>query len=303
MIGLLCAVAWVGLAQQTPDTNFAPRIEKPAFAAGKGPRVLIDEAHYNFHTVGGRYQSFAELLRRDGYRVAGSREAFGAETLRAADVLVVANALHKQNAREWKLPTPSAFTKEEIAAVVDWVRDGWALLLIADHMPFPGAAMELGKALGVTFVNSYARPRGPSGPAVFSKRRGMLKEHAVTAGVDQVATFTGSGFRLDRGGEPLLVFDGSFESWEVRQASRFPADTPRSPLDGWLQGAVLGLGKGRVAVFGEAAMFSAQLAGADKQPMGMNHPLAAQNPLLLRNLMRWLVRAEAVASNGSRVIR
>lgn len=303
MIGLLGAVLWVGLAQQTPDPNFAPRIEKPAFAEGKGPRVVIDEAHHNFHTVNGRYQSFATLLRRDGYRVAGSREAFRAETLRAADVLVVANALHRQNAREWKLPTPSAFTGEEIAAVVEWVRDGGSLLLIADHMPFPGAAMELGKALGVTFVNSYARPRGQSGPAVFSKHRGMLKEHAVTAGVDQVATFTGSAFRLDRGGDPLLVFDGNFDSWEVTQASRFPADTPRTPVEGWLQGALLGLGKGRVAVFGEAAMFSAQLSGPDKQPMGMNHPLAAQNPLLLRNLLRWLARAEAVASNGSRVIR
>ncbi|MBS1829865.1 MAG: DUF4350 domain-containing protein [Acidobacteria bacterium] len=303
MIALICALAWVGFAQQTPDPDFAPRIEKPAFAEGQGPRVLIDEAHYNFHTVDGRYQSFAEVLRRDGYRVAGSREAFKSETLRAADVLVVANALHKQNAREWKLPTPSAFTGEEIAAVMDWVREGGALLLIADHMPFPGAAMQLGKALGVTFLNGYARQRGQRGPSVFEKSRGMLKPHPVTAGVDRVATFTGSGFRLDQGGEPLLVFDESFESWDVKQASRFPADTPRSPLEGWLQGAALRFGKGRAAVFGEAAMFSAQLSGPDKQPMGMNHPLAAQNPLLLRNLMRWLARSEAVASNASRVIR
>ncbi|MFN7932647.1 MAG: DUF4350 domain-containing protein [Bryobacteraceae bacterium] len=304
MIPLLCAVAWVGLAQQIPDPNFAPRIEKPAFAAGKGPRVLIDEGHFNFHTVDGRYQTFADVLRRDGYRVVGLREAFRAETLGAADVLVVANALHKTNAREWKLPTPSAFTREEIAAVVEWVRKGGALLLIADHMPFPGAAMELGKALGVTFRNGYARVRGQRrGPDVFQRNNGMLKDHAVTAGVEQVATFTGSAFRLDKGGSALLEFDNNFELWEVTQASRFPPDTPRTALQGWLQGAVLDLGKGRVAVFGEAAMFSAQLAGEDKQPMGMNHPQAAQNPQLLRNLMRWLARAEAVASNGSRVIR
>jgi len=48
------------------------------------------------------------------------------------------------------------------------------------------------------------------------------------------------------------------------------------------------VGKGRVAVFGEAAMFSAQLAGPNKAPMGMNAPIAAQNPQFLLNVMHWL---------------
>lgn len=47
-------------------------------------------------------------------------------------------------------------------------------------------------------------------------------------------------------------------------------------------------GKGRVAVFGEAAMFSAQLAGPNKDPMGMNDPIASRNPQFLLNLMHWL---------------
>jgi len=285
----LCAAACVAFAQQVPDPDFAPAIDAPAFAEGKGPRVLVDEAHHNFHTASGRYATFANLLRRDGYRVSGLAHTFSAETLRDADVLVIANPLHAANANNWKLPTPSAFTPEEIAAVVTWVRNGGALLLIADHMPFPGAAMDLGKAIGVTFHNGYARPTpAKSGPAAFDRKSGMLREHAITKGVDRVATFTGSAFRLNGQGHPLLVFDASFHSWAVTQASRFPENTPRIPVEGWLQGAALSLGKGRVAVFGEAAMFSAQLAGPNKQPMGMNHPLAAQNPLLLRNVLRWL---------------
>ena len=48
------------------------------------------------------------------------------------------------------------------------------------------------------------------------------------------------------------------------------------------------VGKGRVAMFGEAAMFSAQVAGPERSPAGMNHPAAAQNARLLRNLVRWL---------------
>jgi hypothetical protein len=51
---------------------------------------------------------------------------------------------------------------------------------------------------------------------------------------------------------------------------------------------VLAFGRGRVAVFGEAAMFSAQLAGPERRPMGMNAPEAPQNPRFLLNLVRWL---------------
>lgn len=289
MLPLLGAMVCAAFAQQAPDTGFAPPIEEPAYQRGRGPRVAIDEAHHNFHTAAGRYGAFAGLLRRDGYRVTGWNRAFTATALRDTDVLVIANALNAGNVNNWTLPTPSAFTKEEIAAVVEWVRNGGSLLLIADHMPFPGAAMELGKALGVTFRNSYARSsKRRGGPDLFDRSSGALREHAITKGVDSVATFGGSAFRLDGAGDALLVLDDSFVSWEVKQASRFPEDTPRTPISGWLQGAAFPLGKGRVAVFGEAAMFSAQLAGPEKQPMGMNHPRAEQNPLLLRNLLRWL---------------
>jgi hypothetical protein len=50
------------------------------------------------------------------------------------------------------------------------------------------------------------------------------------------------------------------------------------------------VGKGRLAVFGEAGMFSAQLAGP-RQRMGMNAPGAEQNHQLLLNVMHWLSRA------------
>jgi hypothetical protein len=49
-------------------------------------------------------------------------------------------------------------------------------------------------------------------------------------------------------------------------------------------------GSGRVAVFGEAALFTAQsyvLDGVTRQ-MGMNHPSAAQNAQFVLNVMHWL---------------
>ena len=45
-----------------------------------------------------------------------------------------------------------------------------------------------------------------------------------------------------------------------------------------------------MVAFGEAALFSAQLAGPEHRPMGMNHPDAVQNAQLLLNIVHWLDR-------------
>ena len=51
------------------------------------------------------------------------------------------------------------------------------------------------------------------------------------------------------------------------------------------------VGSGRAAFFGEAAMFSAQVAGPSRRPMGMNAPGAEQNHRFVLNVMRWLMGA------------
>ncbi|TPW09451.1 MAG: hypothetical protein FD129_2204, partial [bacterium] len=133
-------------AQQVADTLWAPPGLVPAWARDSGPRVAIDAAHFNFHTVDGRYRPFADLLRRDGCRVTGSDREFSAEALGGIDILVIANALNRRNAEDWSLPTPPAFSAAEVEAVREWVRGGGSLLLIADHMPFPGGASSLAAA-------------------------------------------------------------------------------------------------------------------------------------------------------------
>ena len=284
-------------AQQVADNAFAPPIAHPAFAAATGPVVAIDEAHHNFHTATGRYQPFAELLRRDGFRVGASASAFTAEALRDVRILVIANALHERNREDWTLPTPSAFTTGEIGVVRAWVAGGGSLLLIADHMPMAGAAQALGAAFGITWHNGFATAPGASGPFIF-RRDGQqqLALHAITDGrtsgerVTAIATFTGSAFQAGEGWTPLLTLAPHIVSLAPQEAWAFTPDTPRQPVGGWLQGAVLALGQGRVAVFGEAAMFTAQLGGPQRQPMGMNAPGAEENPQFLLHVMRWLAR-------------
>ncbi len=52
---------------RTVDLAFQPEIKNPAYPPGKGPVILVDEAHNNFHTAVGTYIPFASLLKRDGY--------------------------------------------------------------------------------------------------------------------------------------------------------------------------------------------------------------------------------------------
>lgn len=284
-----------GVAQQVPDSSFRVPIEYPAYAVGAGPLVLIDEGHCNFHTAGGRYYPFAELLRRDGYVVRPSPSPFEREWLSTADILVIANAVAERNCEDWTLPTPSAFTAAEIAAVRDWVYGGGSLLLIVDHMPHPGNASDLATTLGITFNNGFTFDERDR-PIGYMARRadGSLVPHAILEGrgaaerIDSVSVGVGSAFVGGSTLEPLIQLGPSVFSLMPRVAWEFDDDTPRMELEGWLQAGVQEFGEGRVAVFGEAAMLTAQLVGPDRRPMGMNSPEAKQNPQFLLNVVRWL---------------
>jgi hypothetical protein len=295
------AAAGIAPAQQVPDLAYNPPLPRPAYESQKGPRVAIDEAHHNFHTAGGRYKPFAELLRRDGYRVDGLEKPATGGLLKAVDVLVIANPLHERNVNDWSLPTPSSFAPDEIAAIRSWVEEGGSLFLIADHMPFAGAASDLASAFGVEFSNGFAVSMPAQQPTMLTFGHGAgLKECAVAQGrgddekVTQAVTFTGSAFRPPQHATAVLEFGADFVSLTPKKAWEFTAQTPREPLEGWCQGAVFEVGMGRVAVFGEAAMFTAQLAGPRKQRVGMNAPEAKQNHQLLLNVMHWLTRANGM---------
>ena len=280
------------VAQQEADTAFAPRIDRPAYPAGHGPVVAIDEGHRNFHTAGGRYRPFAETLRRDGYAVRSAKGRVGRSSLADVRVLVVANALGE--VREGEDTSGSAFSPAEIGRVRSWVERGGSLLLIADHMPFPGAARTLAAAFGFELTDGFAVPAsGEPAAIVFSRSAGTLGDHPIAAGrtpeerVDSAVSFTGEAF-TGVGAVPILVLPPGTLNLLPRKPWEFDSTTVRRPAEGWWQGAVKEVGKGRVAMFGEAAMFTAQVAGPDRYAVGMNHTAAGQNLRLLRNLFRWL---------------
>lgn len=285
-------------AQQVPDLDADIRVETPAYAAGEGPMLMIDGAHNNFHTAKGGFAPFAALAINDGYRVASLNAAITPERLAKAELLVIANPLAQANVGNWRLPTPSAFTEAEIAAVRAWVEGGGSLLLIADHMPFAGAASDLALAFGFRFDNGFARDR-QRGPERFSRDNGRLPDSVIARGeakgepVTRILSFTGSSFTAPAGAVPVIMLDDGWTILTPEVAWEFDGDThSRRASAADLRGAVLEVGDGRVAVFAEAAMFTAQRAGPNRRPMGFNADGAEQNKQFILNLLHWLSRAE-----------
>ena len=305
------AGAAVAFGQQVPDPNFPVKVATPAYATNH-PRVLFDEAHFNVHTTKGSYQSFAELVTNDGYQVTPNEKPFDAKTLAGADILVIANA--RGAARPSELP---AFTEPECDAVRDWVRAGGNLLLVVDHYPTGHAVDSLARRLGVNLSKGtttdpdHAAPEaGGMGTLLFARTNQLLADHAITRGrseterVNRVITFTGQSLKGPEGSVAFLkladtAVDRLPTAGTQGQAPLRPQARRRAPgaadggqtvsAAGRAQGVALTFGQGRVVVLGEASQLSAQLAGSQNRPMGMNFP-GTDNRQMALNIMHWLSR-------------
>ena len=286
-------------AQQIGDHTYVPPIGEQAFEEGAGPVVVIDEAHNNYHTAEGRYKTFAEFLRGHGCMVLPGTQPLSLPVLSSADIYVISNALPERNIEDWSLPIDNAFTTEEVDALALWVREGGSLFLIADHMPMPGAIDSLALRFDIHFSNGFALFEGKPGRGMmFTRMHETLRPHWITdtpvdgMSIDSVVTFTGSAFRVKAEHAPLLVFGGRMFSVEPEVAWEFDENTKRVNVEAWRQGAALTFGKGRIVVFGEAAMFSAQVSGERRMPVGMNAPEGKKNAPLLVNIIRWLAKVD-----------
>jgi hypothetical protein len=301
--GVIFALLWVGACahpQQAADRTADVTVTRPMFARGQGPVVAIDEAHNNFHTLEGRYAPFAAVLANDGYRVTAFNSQITGSALRNVGVLVIANPLAAENVGRWRLPTPPAYTKDEASVLRTWVEQGGSLLLIIDHMPFPGAAGSLAQAFGFDFDNSHAVFDDSEGPERFTAASGLLARNEITQGrgpdtaVTEVRSFSGSSFRAPQKAIPLVRLDGRWSVLTPEEAWKFTAQTPQRPATtNDLRGAALKVGRGRVIVMSEAAMFTAQIGHGE--PIGFSAPTASQNKQFLLNLLHWLSEPRAVA--------
>jgi len=281
----------IGL-QQVADEGFDAKVARPAYTA-KHPKVLIDEAHNNFHTATGRYKIFATLIANDGYAVAQGKEKFDAQALKGCDILVISNALGAAQLGDPGSDNP-AFTEAECDVVRDWVKSGGSLLLIADHAPIGGANEILGKRFGIemsklhTLDTAHAdlKDGGNDGWLIFSRANGLLGDHPITRGrndaekVNSVTTFMGQSLKGPGEGAPFLKLADTAGDVDVKTQKEVSAA-------GRAQGIALAFGKGKIVVLGEAAMMTAQLGGPNKLKFGMNRE-GNDNKQLALNIMHWL---------------
>jgi hypothetical protein len=296
ILSLIVAASTLSIsrAQQVADPNFNTKVDRPAYKK-KGPKVLFDEAHNNFHTASGRYKPFADLITSDGYEVTPNKEKFSAATLKGFKILVIANAM---GAAQMNIPAASdpAFTAEECDAVRDWVKQGGALLLVADHAPVGGATQILGERFGINMSKQYTadeqnfeKDTQNPGFIVYTRESGRLVDHAITRGrgsaerVNKVIAFTGQSLK---GPTDSIAFMKLADT--AQDLMPGPNSKPVSAA-GRSQGIAMNFGKGRAVFLGEAAMLSAQLAGPNQAKFGMNRP-GIDNRQLALNIMHWLSR-------------
>ena len=277
---------------QPADSVYDATVARPSFSTNGGPVVAIDEAHSNFHTMRGRYRPFSELLRNDGFRVVANTAPFTPASLQSMTVLVIANAL----------ATPgraaidgTAFTFDEETALYEWVRRGGRLLLVADHEPMGSVAKRLAQRFGVDMSTGRTHDdphsdwtSGSPTWLVFQRDSGaLIGEHPITAGRDnseriqRVVTFTGQSLKGPPGSIALLsLASGAMDRIEGKDV----------PADGRAQGIAMQVGAGRLVVFGEAAMLTAQIGSSPGQPdlrFGFTWPRNDDRQLVL-NTVRWL---------------
>lgn len=282
----------VSRAQQIADPNFDARVAHPAYAKN-GPKVLFDEAHNNFHTAGGRYKPFADLITNDGYQVTPNKQKFSADVLKGFDLLVISNALGTERMNMPDASNP-AFTDAECDAVRDWVKAGGALLLIADHAPMGAANQIMGQRFGIDMSKmftvdeqNYDQESENPGFIVYTRESGRLADHAITRGrndserVAKIIAFTGQSLK---GPAESVAFMKLADTAQDRMPG--PDSKPVSAA-GRAQGIALKVGKGRALFLGEAAMLSAQLAGPNQMKFGMNRP-GIDNRQLALNIVHWL---------------
>ena len=270
-------------------------IANPAYPDGTGPSIYLDEGHYNRHTYEGlgSYIPFKDVLIKDGYQIISFQDQFTDTSLQNVQLLVIPCAQDVRNLEpNWENPVYSAFNESEIATIKNWVENGGSLFLIVDHHPFAGASKDLAIEFGFELFNGHAEDFGEELIDIFYRANGTLDNNVITNGrditeeVDSIKTFAGAALKIPDDGSPILTFDGDWEQWLPEVAWDF-SNIESESIEGLSQGAFKTFGNGKIVVFGDASMFTAQDKGGNWL-IGFINRNAKYNHKLLLNIIHWL---------------
>ena len=251
-LGILVASALAGLSISAADPA-------PAF-------VLFDEAHgQRFRASGGGpldLSALSTVLASRGGTVRSGAQPFAAESLGRARVVILSGPFQPLSAAE-------------VESVAAWVDRGGALAVMI-HVEPP--LRDLLHRFGVSVSNGVIREKqGVIGGEPLNFRVSRLKPHRVTAGLGGFAVY-GAWALLPTLSDISTVAETGPMAWVDLNGNRKldEGDVQQAfPL------AVAGShGRGRIAVFGDDAMFQNQFLKGD-------------NRRLAENLASWLLGDEA----------
>ena len=284
---LLCYAGYTYSQQQRPDLDFEINIKAPKYSGKTSALIGIDASHNNLHKIDAGFAPFAKLMRADGYELK-SVTKITKNNLKPLNTLIIVNPIHQYNIGNWKRPIVNAFSQQEIKILEEWVKKGGSLMVIADHMPYSGAANELAKAFGFSYEDGFVmNEKQIWPPETYSKKQGNLFETVLTKNIDSLAGFTGSGLRAPKGAVKIASFPKTHKLLIPEVAWQFENNTKRYDAKGLVMGAIKDYDKGKIAFFTEAAMFTAQIV-QDRFKVGFNSPRAPQNQQFVLNVMHWL---------------
>jgi hypothetical protein len=277
------------LLYQIPDLSVLVPIKNPTYIE-KGPLILFDESHDNFHTANGGYKPFVQLLTADGYRFRSSSEELSEVCLATADVLIIANAIEP-------------LSDSEINAIVEWVKAGKSLLLISDHPPFASPMKGLCKRFGVNLSGAWTSDPAQKEPGArsstwirYRRSKGGLGEHPILEGrypgysterINVITSFTGQSIHSETGISLLKLSDQALD-YETREQSEKAVGGKSAA--GRAQAVAIEFGEGRIVVLAEAGMLTAQVLRFlffTIERFGFNRP-GNDNRQFALNIMHWL---------------
>ncbi|MFC2103742.1 hypothetical protein ACFLS4_00125 [Bacteroidota bacterium] len=194
------------------------------------------------------------------------QEHFTQEKLKGVDLLIIANAMVDKD-------KTSAFLKEEILVLNEWIKKGESLLLITDHDPFGSAASELAKSLGVGMASVWTvdtlrvnKAIGKNTWLEYNRENGGLGQHSILridkpgSAVNRVITFTGQSLSYDSTWKSILQLSESAQNYYERSDAKSLSSDPSTSysVPGQSQLIACDYGDGRIVIAGEAAMFTTQ---------------------------------------------
>jgi hypothetical protein len=273
-------------------------LARPSYPPGSGPRVLYDTAHFNPSLgEGSRYRSVTELLRADGYQVAGGAARLDASELAQNQILFLVTPYPADPYTQADRAAAAVFSAAEVEALERWVRAGGSLLLVVGHAPSGAAHANLARSFGVDLRNGGTMDASPAnnwidgdagclGCLKFTLENGLIRAHPVTRGRDDservTSVISAAGGSLGVSAEHHVLLNLGSTAYDSL------ASGERLGASGRAQGVAIVHGAGRVVILGDGSI----LTGGEYAPGATGFrrwwPVEPDNRQFTLNVIHWL---------------